>query len=152
MYFLEKKTKESIEIDILINFLKNRGESYSQSLINPMKEEPTDIDYNGEKYQITIGDRDEIQKRRKATSRFQIYSSIRSIDSKIVVTLLESILESKAKKSDKNTVLLIQLEGGDYLEDIFIENLSLFTKENNRLFYVWKNVYAVFPNKNIIIK
>jgi hypothetical protein len=69
-----------------------------------------------------------------------------------VVTLLESILESKAKKSDKNTVLLIQLEGGDYLEDIFIENLSLFTKENNRLFYVWKNGYAVFPNKNIIIK
>ena len=71
---------------------------------------------------------------------------------KVLEEKLKDILEKKRKRSDKNIILLIK----DYLADPFtseedrLRHYEKFKSSYKNLIDVWKDVYLIDLNKNVI--
>ena len=145
----KKYTKKEVELETLMNFLQNKGINFNNSLLDKNKIEPSDIRYDGVNYQITIGDKEQVQEMRKITSKGQIYVGIRNI-SNIFDLLLKGALTKKVVRSDKSTILLVDVFSTGNLNPIEFENgLSKWAIANVNLCKVWKEIYLVFRNKNV---
>jgi hypothetical protein len=152
MDYSQKRTQKDVELEAFKMFLKNEGKDFDGSLISFKKNEPTDIVYDGIQYQITIGDKEEIEERRKITSQKSIYCKIRNVKYvKILIdSLLRKSLDKKSLRADKNTTLLIEgwstyFKNWNELE----KEISSWVSKNYNLITVWDAVYLVFEGKNI---
>lgn len=151
---LEKVTQTEVEEEALKNYLLNDGIQFNNSLVEQNTSEPTDIRYNGINYQITIGDQEAIEARRRVTSKGKTFIGIRSFNaSNIASQLLGKSLEKKSKSADSNTVLLIEVTstGNIDWDDIKIE-FNKYMLEHPELSSKWNQICAVFPEKNIWLK
>ena len=147
----DKVTQKEVEIETVKTFIQNKGEEFSDSLIDYKGiEEPCDIKYKGINYQITIGDKKEVEGRRKVTSRGSIYTNIRNIHDDISTVLLRDALSKKSMRSSENTVLLIEVSStGNLSWEELEKKFSEFVSNNQNLCGKWKEIYAVFPERNI---
>lgn len=148
-----KKTKEDVELETLKDFLRNKNIKFDDSLLSSKKNEPTDIRYNNVNYQVTTGDKVLIEKmRRKEASKERKYSHGIKKPDNIIDLLLKESLEKKSIRSDKNTILLIDVMRDGFLS---LENLkkqaSNWAINNLNLCNVWKEIYLVYSDKNIKI-
>lgn len=148
----EKVSKEFVELETLKTFLRNKGKAFDGSLIEHNTSEPTDIKYDSVNYQITIGDKEHIEKMRRVTSKGKVYTNIRNV-SDIANLLLRGALEKKANRSDKNTILLIEVEsrGGRSWPELQGE-ISGWISQNLLLLSDWLQIYSVFNDKNIQLR
>lgn len=145
-----KISQQQVELNTLSIFLNNQNFLFDETLIDYKKQEPTDIRYNGINYQITEGDKMQIQKTRQVTSKKgNIYSTIRDTTD-IIEILLGETLRKKSLRSDSNTVLLVEVfSTGGYDFDTLSKELSTWSKLNANLCNCWKEIYLVYPNANI---
>lgn len=149
MDFSKPVTQKNVEIETLKNYLYNNGLDFFDSLIDPETSEPIDIRYNNINYQVTIGDKEAIEARRKVTSKGQAYINIRNI-SNIIHLLLFGTLTKKSTRSDSNTILLVEVSstGGLNWNDLE-KQASHWARANHSLCAGWKAIYLVFSDKNI---
>ena len=141
--------KEDVELETLKKFLNNQSVVFDKKLVDPSKTEPTDIRYDGINYQITEGDKKEVQTRRQITSKGTTYLTIRDTTN-IAELLLRSSLKKKSTRSDSNTVLLIDVMstgGRDW--DTLGKELSAWASQNSNLCSCWKEIYLVYREKNV---
>lgn len=145
----KKITQKDVELDTLKDYLHNKGVEFIDSLLEPNSGEPTDLRYDDTNYQITIGDQEAIEERRKTISKYGKYVGIRNI-SEIADLLLTKALTKKSFSSDPNTILLIEVvsNGGRNRDDLKKE-FNDYTLKHPELQGKWKEIYAVFPQKNI---
>ncbi len=149
MNFLNRVTQKDVELTTLKDYLRNANIEFIDSLLDLKITEPTDIRYNNTNYQITIGDQEAIEERRKTISKEGKYVGIRGITN-IAHLLLSSALTKKSISSDPETTLLIEVVstgGKDWAE--LEDHLNNYTLEHPELRGKWKKLYAVFPEKNI---
>ena len=146
-------TKEDVELETLKTFLHNANVQFSDKLIEHGRGEPTDIRYDGTNYQITIGDKEAVEERRKVTSKKgSAYSNIRDV-SNIISLLLNGALTKKSLRSDKETILLIDVMSTGGLDwDTLRNRASEWANNNQNLCQGWKKIYLVFRQKNIQIE
>jgi hypothetical protein len=149
MDFLKKVTQKVVEMITLKEYLHNEGTEFVDSLLDSKITEPTDIRYNNTNYQITIGDQEAVEERRRTISKEGKYVGMRGILN-IAHLLLSSALTKKSIGSDPDTILLIEVTstgGRDWgdLED----QLNSYTSAHPEARGKWKKIYAVFPEKNI---
>lgn len=142
-------TKQDVELGTLKNYLQNEGLKFNTLLIDLGTNEPIDIRYDNNNYQITIGDKEEVEARRKITSKQQIYTHIRDI-SNIAELLLRGAVTKKSNRSSLDTILLIDVSSTGNLNwsELEIET-SRWASTNNSLCKVWKMIILVFSDKNI---
>jgi|GEM_PF-5344958 len=143
------ETQKDVELDTLRDYLHNKGIELIDSLLSSQITEPTDIRYDNVNYQITIGDQETIEKRRKFISKYGKYNDIRSV-SNIAILLLSKALTKKIISSDINTILLVEVanNGGRSWNDLKNE-FDNYTLAHPEIRGLWKEIYAVFPEKNI---
>jgi len=142
-------TQKDVELNTLKDYLHNKGIEFIDSLISSQTTEPTDIRYDNTNYQITIGDQEAIEERRKTISKYGKYVGMRDV-SNIANLLLSRALAKKSISSDQNTILLIEVvtNGGRSWDDLKNE-FNEYTLTHPKLRGKWKEIYAVFPEKNI---
>ncbi len=149
MNMINRVTQKDVELATLKDYLHNADTEFIDSLLDSKITEPTDIRYDNTNYQITIGDQEAIEERRKTISKEGTYVGIRGITN-IAHLLLSSALTKKSISSDSDTTLLIEVvsTGGKDWEELENE-LNDYTLEHPELRGKWKKLYAVFPKKNI---
>lgn len=142
-------TKEDVELETLKKFLDNKSVIFDETLVDSNKEEPTDIRYNGVNYQITEGDKEVVQERRKITSKGTQFFAMRDIRN-IAELLLRGTLTKKSTRSDRNTVLLVDVmsTGGRDFKSLE-EELSAWAINNINLCNCWKEIYLVYRRANV---
>lgn len=147
----KKVTQKDIEFETLKAFLRNRGENFSGSLIGFNQQEPTDIRYGDENYQITVGDKKLVEEMRSTISKDGHFLGFRNIFN-ISDQLLRDTLEKKSIRADKNTILLIDVfsNGGRDWETLENE-ISKWALTRRELCDVWKEIYLVYKEKNVAV-
>jgi len=145
----KKISKEEVELETLKSFLKNRELLFDSLFVDSNKSEPTDIRYNGVNYQITIGDKEQVQRMRKLMSKELIVVEIRNF-ANIPDLLLSGALQKKATRSDKNTILLIEASSTGGLDWPTLQaEVSKYASGRAELCSGWKEIYLVFKDKNL---
>lgn len=153
-----EEKKERTEIPILKEYLKFNSISFDQKLLQTKVKEPADLIYDNQGYQITTADGKHFGEVMSATDKYDIedvknrtvYRCINT--NKVLEEKLKDILEKKRKRSDKNIILLIK----DYLADPFtseedrLRHYEKFKSSYKNLIDVWKDVYLIDLNKNVI--
>jgi hypothetical protein len=152
----KKTTRQQEEVQSLQIFIKNKGKIFNSSLIEyPPQNDPSDITYDSNNYQITYGDQSLIGDIRKNTSKGKIYCEIRNVsndEEKYALKFVGDALKKKLNQSSKNIILLIHCNfPGIYDPDKTERNkiLQSYIKNNQNLVGKWKNIYAIFPDCNI---
>ena len=157
-----KVTRPQEEIQTLKKFFENQGIKFDSELAIQDKSlrEPCDASYQGIEYQITYGNRKMLGDMRKANSiRSKENPDIGGPYCKIggspnyAQEILETALESKKNKSDKNMTLLIDpyprlgfpFSGDSLLKEYFKEN-------EERLGGLWQQIFVVFSGENIQLR
>ena len=153
-----EEKKERTEIPVLKEYLKFNSISFDQKLLQTKVEEPADLIYDNQGYQITTADGKCFGKVMGATGKYDIEdvenrTVCRCINTnEVPEEKLKNILEKKYKRSDENIILLIR----DYFPDPFtsegdrLKHYEKFKSSCKKLIAVWKDIYLIRLNKNII--
>ncbi|MDD4290203.1 MAG: hypothetical protein PHH83_02895 [Patescibacteria group bacterium] len=153
---MNQKEKEIISFKTFFSLIsRNR---FIDDLINVNCPEPADIIYNEQGYQITTGDGQHFGKILATTKRFNIndienrtVNSVSNINEIINIVLLP-ILKHKKLSADKAIILLIFVYNSiPFTDDQLKKRLKDFSKLNQNLLDIWKEVWCIFPNKALII-
>lgn len=154
----EDEKKERIEIPILKEYLEFNSISFDQKLLQTKVKEPADLIYDNQGYQITTADGKYFGEVMSATDKYDIEdvgnrTVLRCINTnEVPEEKLKNILKKKGKRSDKNIILLIK----DHLVDPFtskedrLRHYEKFKSSYKNLIDVWKDVYLIDLNKNVI--
>lgn len=142
-------TQQDVEREVLKRFLANKGVQFCLELIEKGAAEPTDIRYAGISYQITEGDKEQVQSRRR-----EIYKEGGSLTVASTLDLPERLLrrtlEKKEVRSDSEIVLLIDLMSKGALSDQELsKEVSNWANNNRNLCECWKEIYLVYRGKNV---
>ncbi|PIR76369.1 MAG: hypothetical protein COU32_02405 [Candidatus Magasanikbacteria bacterium CG10_big_fil_rev_8_21_14_0_10_42_10] len=153
MGYIRKYTQKDVEFNTLKDYLRNEGIQFFESLIDYNTTEPTDIRYNNINYQITIGDQEAIEERRKNNSKKGGYVGMRKGGLFYLEgQLLFEALRKKVLSSDSNTTLLIKVVNmGIYEYEELEELFNQYSSAHPELRGAWKEIYVVLPEKNIQI-
>ncbi|HPX52298.1 MAG TPA: hypothetical protein PLE26_00730 [Candidatus Paceibacterota bacterium] len=154
----EDEKKERIEIPVLKEYLEFNSISLDQKLLQTKVKEPADLIYDNQGYQITTTDGKYFGEVMSATDKYGIEdvgnrTVLRCINTnEVPEEKLKNILKKKGKRSDKNIILLIK----DHLVDPFtskedrLRHYEKFKSSYKNLIDVWKDVYLIDLNKNVI--
>lgn len=154
----EDEKKETREIPVLKEYLKFNNINFDQKLLQTEVEEPADLIYDNQGYQITTADGEHFGRVMSATDKYDIEDvENRTVcrcknTNEVPEEKLKNILEKKGKRPDKDIILLIK----DYLGDPFtseedrLRHYEKFKSSYQYLIDVWKDVYLINQNKNII--
>lgn len=163
---LNSEEQKRKEILVLKDFLSLSGKNFQDNLLKIDCNEPIDLEYDGQGYQITTcaGSRmGEILSSSKKTfynNSEQVKSSVNfkngittrtSLTYNVATEDLKPILEKKALSADKDVVLLISKNTSDPFNDqTRTREYSSACIQNRNLVEGWKAVYLIHFSKQLI--
>jgi len=153
---MNQKEKEIIAFKTFFSLISR--DKFSNDLININCQEPADIVYNQQGYQITTGDGQHFGKILATTKKFNINDiENRIVDrasniNEIINIVLLPILRHKKLSADKTIILLIFIYNPiPFTDDQLKKRLKDFSNLNQNLLNIWKEVWCIFPDKALII-
>ena len=158
---MNKKEKEQKEKELITlkHFLRLKIVGFDDEKINLTPEEPSDLDYDGQGYQITTLSGKRFGEIMSATNKFDLNdikdrTTTRTCKTDDVVKEdLEPILTKKVESADNKIILLLALITADpFTNEEREKRYKNYAKLNRNLVDKWKEVYCVCEINNQLIQ
>lgn len=149
-----KVTKLDVETQTIQKFIGNTLDTFNVKYVEyPKENNPCDLIYKGNQYQITEGDSDLLERRRSKTADGESYCKIRRIEPLTYTNgLLGKVLEKKKYKSNNEITLLVDCGStGGYTLSAREEVFKKYLLDNPKLKASWQSIVCVFNDGNVRI-
>lgn len=138
------------EVIAFKRFLELQGIVFNDQLLSTSLEEPADLEYDGQGYQITTGDGEYTGEILSASKKNEAADRLMNINDYAAKTL-EPILKKKQIRASKNIILIITIHTKTPFSDAKLKDkLHEFANANSELIDVWKAIYCVYPFQKLV--
>lgn len=138
------------EVIAFKRFFELQGIVFNDQLLSTSPEEPADLEYNGQGYQITTGDGEYTGKILSASKKNGAVDRLMNTNDYVVKTL-EPILKKKQIRASEDIILIVTIHTKTPFSDEQLKDkLQKFTKTNLELIKAWKTVYCVYPFQKFV--